>query len=859
MSGTANDTADTTAPVLVSAPVYGHGVGANLVFTFSEPVTLGSGAVILHASGVGVVYSAAIGANPHLTVAGNTIGFNPPGDLSPKTIYTVEFSAGAILDLAGNPVSSPSGTFALFMTGLSPTPVNATGTALADTIHGSDLDDTLSGGGGSDYLYGHGGNDLLHGGDEPATMREGDFLYGGAGDDTLHGDDGNDMLHGEDGNDKLYGGAHKDFLLGGAGDDLLDGGAGDDRFYDIEGDDLLIGGEGNDYLFAGTASLGKLDGGEGNDRLEGFAGADFAGGAGNDSLLVKMIGSGPAESAVDAGIGDDRIEFLWDRPASVRLDVAGGSGADTFVLRAADVAASGSADVRITDFAPGANGDRIDLLPLLPADYDGNPFKNGSLRLLAEGADTLLQWRAADAPGGYHTLLRLVGVAPGSLSAANFVDGIDPAGSPLGLTLDGTAGSDTLGGTPLDDNILGRGGDDRLQGRGGGDTLDGGDGNDSLSGGSGDDLLLGGAGNDILDESADLSGSNRLQGGAGNDTLSVASGGANLLDGGEGDDQLRIGSLAAAATATAQGGTGADSFAILHPRSQVRILDFSTAEGDRLDLRALLPASLGDNPFGQAGYLKAEQVGSDVLLHVDSDGADGSADAFRLVATLAGVQLSALSRASFSGGYDWRGNEAGNTIVGTDGDDVLEGRDLDDTIRGGAGSDTLTGGKGDDLIEGGDEFGSGDLLNGGMGHDTLNGGKGDDRLFGDDGDDRLNGGEGNDYLTDHAGNNVFDGGEGNDTIRAYSAWIPDDAPSFQVIIDGGAGHDTIEASLDADLILGGAGIDRITVEWGNQKLAPQAPMRIDAGDGDDSITLDTWNGFAAAIEARGGAGRDTYA
>ncbi len=839
MSGSSRDVADSTPPKVLTYPVDDHDVRDSLVFTFDEPVRLGAGTVRLHLSGQGYVYSADVTGNPHLTVAGNTVTFDPPDELQPKGLYTIVFSAAAIVDLAGNEVT-PDGVIALFRSGISPRPVDASGTDQNDTIHGSDFADTLSGGsGGIDSLFGYGGDDVLSGGDEPVRFGVyGDALYGGEGNDTLYGNGGSDQLYGDAGDDQLFGGADRDYLNGGAGDDLLEGGDGDDSLYDDAGDNILRGGEGKDFLSSQAGATGVLEGGDGDDTLVGHGGVDFFGGAGNDTFRVLLDDAAATSGVVEGGAGDDRIELWLNRPADARLDIDGGGGIDTYVLQSADFAGGAAAVVRIGDFAAGAGGDRIDLAALLASDYDGNPFISGDVRLWQSGADTLLQLRDPGAPGRYLTLLTLAGVDAASLAPANFVGGLDPAGSSAGLTLEGTASADGLTGMMADDLIRGYGGNDLLAGAGGDDLLDGGDGDDRLSGGRGDDELRGGAGNDILDESTDPSGSDRLIGGAGDDILTIASSGANVLE----------------------GGTGADTFVIAGPQAQARILDLSTAEGDTLDLRAILPASLSDNPFGPAGYLKAEQVGDDVLIRFDQDGAAGSAHALRPLLTLADTSLSGLSRASFIGGYDWRGAEAGDTLIGTEGDDTLRGQDLDDIIRGYGGNDDLFGGGGDDLLEGGDESGwNGDDMWGGRGNDVMLGGLGNDKLFGEEGDDRLVGGGGNDFLLDSSGNDIFEGGDGDDRISTVASSSSTDTTPYRLHIDGGAGNDEIDTTLEAERVLGGDGNDTITIHSSIKDLAGQAPARIDGGDGDDQVTLATWDAVPWAVEIAGGAGSDTFA
>lgn len=142
---------------------------------------------------------------------------------------------------------------------------------------------------------------------------------------------------------------------------------------------------------------------------------------------------------------------------------------------------------------------------------------------------------------------RLVAVLGGSTE----VTGLDS------LTFNGGRGNDTLDGSGANGPLLGRGGT----------------GDDHLIGGSGDDVLSGGAGADTL------------SGGAGNDTLV----------GGAGPDELR-------------GGIGADVFRYLDvpppPPPNVRLLperivDFSQADGDLVDFRAVdaRPDLPGDQAF----------------------------------------------------------------------------------------------------------------------------------------------------------------------------------------------------------------------------------------------------------------------
>ncbi|WP_429106152.1 VCBS domain-containing protein, partial [Aeromonas allosaccharophila] len=127
------------------------------------------------------------------------------------------------------------------------------------------------------------------------------------------------------------------------------------------------------------------------------------------------------------------------------------------------------------------------------------------------------------------------------------------------------------------------------------DVLIGGDGNDILFGQGGDDFLFGGTGNDILfggagnDTLYGESGNDTLYGGSGNDTLFGGSG-DDTLSGGLGNDIL-VGGLG---NDILKGDSGADTFTWLQGDTATGsvakdyVVDFSKAEGDKLDLSDLL-------------------------------------------------------------------------------------------------------------------------------------------------------------------------------------------------------------------------------------------------------------------------------
>lgn len=204
----------------------------------------------------------------------------------------------------------------------------------------------------------------------------------------------------------------------------------------------------------------------------------------------------------------------------------------------------------------------------------------------------------------------------------------------------GNAGGDLLIGMASSDRISGKGGNDTLSGAGGNDRLDGGSGHDGLDGGAGNDILHGGSGNDRL---TDLSGNNSLFGDAGHDQL-VAGGGRDRLFGGAGNDRLTGGAgadqllgeagndvlIGGAGGDALRGGAGADRFVFTAASDSptvaqaARILDFSHAERDRIDLSALDAGRLtfrGSGAFTDDGQVRVTGSGHrwTVTVNLDDD------------------------------------------------------------------------------------------------------------------------------------------------------------------------------------------------------------------------------------------------
>ncbi|VXA80483.1 RTX toxin [Aeromonas salmonicida] len=227
--------------------------------------------------------------------------------------------------------------------------------------------------------------------------------------------------------------------------------------------------------------------------------------------------------------------------------------------------------------------------------------KPGSDRIDGGAGDDILFGDAVHFAGingeGYAAIKQYVAgkVGAGSVTDAQVHDYISSHASEFDQSSANDKG-DVLFGGEGNDILFGQGGDDFLFGGAGNDILFGGSGNDTLYGESGNDTLYGGSGNDTL------------YGGAGNDTLSGGLGN-DILVGGLGNDILK-------------GDAGADTFIWLQGDTtggtiaKDYVVDFSRAEGDKLDLRDLLDHDGSHNQNDLKGLLSVFQDSEGVHLQV---------------------------------------------------------------------------------------------------------------------------------------------------------------------------------------------------------------------------------------------------
>lgn len=560
------------------------------------------------------------------------------------------------------------------------------GNSSDNTLKGMDGNDWLSGQAGDDSLYGGDGNDLLLGDSGNDTLDGGqdglvDTLVGGAGDDTYIIDEDIDQIYENagEGIDKVVAsisyrlGANLEDLsltgrsdINGTGNDL------DNRMFGNRGQNVLSGEDGNDWL-NGVANLDgsgdTLIGGNGNDTYiinskydvvdEGdsngtdqvFAAIDFSlknsstvkgdienlyllgnaaiKGTGND--LNNDIRGNFGDNILDGQGGDDIL-----RGGDGNDTLYGGTGADQLFGDAGNDKLDGGKDGQV-DVLSGGVGNDI---------YYINESIDEIRESKGEGTDSVF---ASVSYGLGDNIENLELTGKGEISGW------------------GNDGDNILRGNGAKNTLYGLGGDDELFGRGGGDTLVGGDGDDNYVISSRDDVIdeTGTNGWDTVRvsytfslvednktvkgtfEKLVLGGTDNIDG-TGNDVDNVILGntGNNILSGLGGNDRLYAGDgndtlIGGAGFDALIGGKGADHFVFssaLDARTNVdNILDFSTAEGDKIVLdhnifTALQGSELLDSDFGSDNFRRPAKGHEHIIynkltgdIFYDEDGAGGKA------------------------------------------------------------------------------------------------------------------------------------------------------------------------------------------------------------------------------------------
>lgn len=503
-------------------------------------------------------------------------------------------------------------------------------------VIGTENGETLEGNTGSNQIEGRGGDDII------IADSGDDTLSGGLGNDDLQGEDGNDSLNGNEGNDTLKGAKGNDTYIHSSGNDIIT-----EAYGTGSGTDTILFGAG---ITLSNLIIHKVD----------------------DDLVID-VSDGSTITVVDHfDVNTRYLESLTFADSSHfylnstnQVSILGTSGND--------VLDGDSRNASINDLIYG---------------YAGNDNLRGKtgddLIYGGDGQDTLTGDAGVDS---------LYGEAGNDTVNGN--DGNDLMYGGLGVdTMSGGNNDDTVYGENGSDILNGDAGNDYLDGGADNDTLDGGDGNDVLAGGDGNDIIYGQAGNDNISGGAgdDIiyelrSGTDVISGGDGIDTLDysgssyaininlqtgvqsdsystpssdtisgienvIGSSGydtitgdsyANILQGKSGNDTLygdggNDSIYGGAGLDSMYGGLGADTF-IFETASAFsnidKIKDFSTAQGDKIDIKELL---VGYDPLTSAitDFLQITTSGANSVVKVDRDGS-GSTYSLSQIATIEGV------------------------------------------------------------------------------------------------------------------------------------------------------------------------------------------------------------------------------
>ncbi len=409
----------------------------------------------------------------------------------------------------------------------------------SDSLLGDDGNDTLIGGTGDDRLLGGEDNDRLSGGDGN------DSLFGERGSDQLFGDAGDDRFvigSSEDGIDTIDGGVGSDAIVLTAGASLDLGATVENRAVIVTGVESVLGSGDDDSISLGSrGTIGAVRGGGGNDDISGGSGQfDTVPGSVNQLLDGEAgddsISGGWGDDTILGGIGDDVL-----RGGAGNDSLLGGDGDDTFFAN--DTVSGGGADSGADVLRGGGGNDSFV--------FGGAGSAAGSLGLNdtisgGTGDDFIVFTGAVGSPssayrpGDGRNISEVEGLRLSELS-----DHVNLAGSGI-VSVFGGAGTDTIVGNGLDETIVGGAGNDSLLGGDGDDVFfvagsfsgSGGaaDGDfsdqETVAGGSGFDTLVfdidGAAGGyELLDDAAgNVSSIEALVFGNGDDRVEVA---ANLL------------------------------------------------------------------------------------------------------------------------------------------------------------------------------------------------------------------------------------------------------------------------------------------------------------------------------------------
>ena len=573
-------------------------------------------------------------------------------------VYVIDSAGDSIVENAGQGTDTVHSNLASYTLGANlenlwitaTGAADGTGNALNNILWAGDGNNVIDGGAGRDtvsYMYANAGVTVFLGPGSNASGGSGidtlisiesaigsnfnDNITGNGGNNHLNALGGDDSMYGAAGDDTLLGGAGNDTLVGGGGADRLEGGAGNDIYHVDNTGDVVVEGSGGGIDRIDTTVNLVLGANVENARVLGYSYITIEG-----NELDNTIYGGLGSATLRGGEGTDTLSYLLMPIGVHQLGItvnltmgvaqAGHAGEFFSVIEGFEnITGSNVSDVLIGDHNAnlilGAGGGDFlygyagqdTLIGGLGDDY----YQLGDLdeediviETVDGGTDYLFFHDNSYVLPQYIEFVR-IGYQGGVLLTANASDNhsYDGDGSD---TIHGGAGNDVLSWAfaPYPDGVNAS----LLTGIAthSGGTTDLFDGFEHLAGGGGHDHLTGDSGN------------NSLAGGQGADTLI----------GGAGDDWLVGGTEVDVLT----GGTGADIFAYYYPEDSKpnpgvdTILDFSVAEGDRIDISLIMSGKgigqqdpftfIGSDFFSEdaTGQLRYDSEYGYVMASSDADG-----------------------------------------------------------------------------------------------------------------------------------------------------------------------------------------------------------------------------------------------
>ncbi len=768
---------------------------------------------------------------------------------------------------------------------------NLAGWGFHDHILGLEGNDTLTGHGGDDTLAGGEGNDVLNGGigSDIYQWRQGD------GDDTIHDGNGTsgtsatavdrlDLLDVDPSNvdlSRAHGSSDLEIRIG--ANEVI---TVKYQYYDPylpEGLEAITFADGTEWTLQDILENTRVDGTTGNDNLGGTNGYqdNLFGFEGNDTLRGYN-----GNDVLDGGQGDDLID--------------GGNGSDTYFWRIGDG--------NDTIDHGGASLVEADILRLLDVESDGVELTRAqgshmlTLTILATGEAITVSHQFYNVGNGY------------GIQGIEFADGVTWSLTDIvdNTRVVGTAGNDNLSGYGhFAQHYLGNAGNDTITGQNGDDTIEGGigadysngdhgsdryiwrkwDGNDTIVDGgtsttdvdtlelvdvASDDVMLSrvqgsvhiaitivstgevltsqyqfrdayvGQGleriifaDGVTWSHADIQANTLVTGGSSNDNLTGTNGFTDHLVGLEGNDTLNAYNSddildGGAGNDSLTGGNGNDTYIWSVGDGNDTINDGGTSlvEADVLMLNGVLPADVEVTRVSGTNHLTLS-VG---------DPAETITIINHFYSATQGRGIEAIV---LDDGTVWDTGEIAEmaAVHGTAGTDLIHGLNhVNDRLVGGDGDDTLRGHDGDDV------------LIGGVGADSLEGGSGLDTA---------------DYSTATSGitlefyvpqNNTGDAaGDVFSSIENFTGSAFDDIIKATVnanLVSGGAGNDTLYGLQGSDTLDGGAGND---IVWGGPNNNEGDEFRFEGNFGNDTIADFDVTDPLERIRLIGVAGIDNFA